>query len=122
MSQKWSWWLWALLILCALWMIIHGVMNVAWGAAKTSRYYKVENTIVRILGVGLIATGLLLPLRLKPIYWIGVLLLVLGAIDSVAASPFEKYTRGETTATLALVFLLMVTPAAVLLFFALRSD
>jgi hypothetical protein len=101
-------------------MIIQGAMDIAWGAASTSPSPALENTILRVLGFCLIATGLLMPLRLKPLYWWGAVLFVLATAEVLAFSPFQNYSKCEILATVAILLLVLMLPAFGLIFIAVR--
>lgn len=101
-------------------MVVQGAMDVVWGAAKTSRSPTIENVVLRVLGVALIIGGLLLPLRQSPVYWLGALLLVLGAVETLVFSPFQTYSEFERLGTVVIVLLLFLLPATILVFLALQ--
>ena len=64
-----NWYHWILLTLCAIWIMTLGVLEVIFGTEviwpdESSSFYRAEDIVVRLLGVGLIAFSLaIFPLR-----------------------------------------------------------
>lgn len=57
-----QWYHWTLLLLCLLTLVAMGVLNIAYGASPESRFFAIDDVVVRLLGAGVLvcAVGTLL--------------------------------------------------------------
>lgn len=47
------WYHWTLLLLCLLTLVAMGALNIAYGASPESRFYAIDDVVVRLLGAGM---------------------------------------------------------------------
>lgn len=89
MKKTTQWYHWILLGICSVWMLTVGVMNIVWGAAKSSRFYEIDDVFVRILGVGFILFSLFIFLRRNWAFIGAICILVISILEIVMTDQIE---------------------------------
>ena len=108
-----KWYHWAILGVCALWMLAMGIMNIAWGASPSSRFYVIDDVVVRILGVGLVMTSLSLFFRQNWAFIGAISILAISILEIVVTDHIDAETLFD------LLIMLSVMKEGMTLFFLL---
>lgn len=113
MNKQPRWYHWTLLALCSAGMLTIGILNVTGGASPSSRFYVLDDVVVRLLGVGFMVFSLAVFLRRRWAF--------LGAIWCLSLSILEilvTYDLGASAPALT-AFMLLATLVCIVIFFGI---
>jgi hypothetical protein len=81
-----KWYHWALLIMCGAGLLSVGVLDLMGGASKESRFYSIDNVLVRLIGAGLLSGAIGLVLRRGWGFAVSILFVALSVAEIIATS------------------------------------
>ena len=95
-------------------MSLMGVLNIIDGASLESRFYIIDDIVIRFLGAGFVLIGLLLSLRRNWVFISSILIFVFSILEAMITYDIDKHSGFHNITFLIFTFILFGVPIIIL--------